>query len=371
MKTAYYIYLLLLALIATSCEDKNSYILKGNIKGLQNPVLYVVSDGDLRIDTVKANSGKFTYRGVSQSGELEPLLIKMEDKSVWITLWVQNGEKYNLTGDANYPELIMVKGGEINKLLSGFKTENLELIKERCDLRDKIISHVEHPEESNPYNDAQLALQMKNAYQILKTRAQDFVEANSSSIAALVIIQDFILDIKNASDIQHFLDLITEEVRVNPLYEKLQILSAQDMQTKEGQPALDFKIKNIQNDTISLETFKDKYLILTFSTSQCEFCKPDYALLLDIRKTFSEKDLAVLTVSLDENKEDWKNYAKENEINWTQAVDSLGWASELVTLYNILSVPCNYLIDNKGIIIGSKLQVDSIQTILKEKLMKK
>jgi len=366
MKKAYYIYLLLLALIAISCENKNSYILKGNIKGLQSSNLYIVPDEDLRIDTIQTQSGKFTYRGASES--VEPLLIYMENKSVWITIWVQNGEKFTLTGDANYPEMIIVKGGEINKLLTEFKIENQSLIKERCDLRDKIIARSEHSEESNTNNNAQLSLQIKNVDRILKTRAQDFVEANPSSIAALVMIQDYILDIENASNIQPFLNLLTEEVKANPLYDKLQMLCSKDLQTKARQPALNFKIKDTHNDTISLETFKDKYLILTFATSRCEFCRPDYIELRTIRNTFPEKDLAILTISLDENKEDWKNFAQENEINWTQVIDSTGWASEMVSLYNVLSVPCNYLIDNKGIIIGSKLHVDSIQTILTEKL---
>jgi len=372
MRTAYHICLLLLALIFASCgKDKNSYILKGNIKGLQSSNLYFVSEGNLYIDTIKSKSGKFTYRGVSQT--VEPLLINMEDESVWITLWVKNGEKFSLTGDANYPEMIMVEGGEINKLLTEFKTENLSLIKERCDLRDKIIARAEQEQmaELNAFNDVQLSLQIKNIDQILKTRAQDFVEANPASIAALAIIKDYILDIKNASDIQPFLDLVTEEVRANPLYDKLQTLSSKDIQTKAGQPALSFKIKDTQNDTISLETFKDKYLILTFATSQCEFCKPDYVDLLNIRKTFQEKDLAILTISLDEIKGDWNNFAQENKIDWTQAIDSLGWASEIASIYNVLSLPCNYLIDNKGNIIGSKLQVDSIQTMLTEKLKTK
>ena len=369
MKTVYYICLLFLAIAVTSCQDKDSYILKGNIKGIQSSNLYIVSESDLRIDTIKAKSGKFTYRGVSQT--VEPLLINMEDKSVWITIWVQNGEKYSLSGDANYPEMIIVKGGEINKLLTEFKTENLSLIKERCDLRDRIVSRLEQTDELNAINDVQLSNQIKNVDQILRTRAQDFVEANPSSIAALVIIHDYILNIENASDIQPFLDILAENVRANSLYDKLQMLCLKDLQTKAGHPALNFEIRDTQNDTINLRTFKDKFLILTFASSKCEFCKPDYIELLDIRNSFPDKDLAILTIFLDENKEDGKKSAEENGINWTQVIDSVGWASEMVSLYNVLSLPCNYLIDNKGIIIGSKLHVDSIQTILSDKLKKK
>ena len=366
MRTANYLYLLLLALIIISCGNKNSYILKGNIKELQNSNLYIVSNNNLQIDTIKTKSGKFTYRGVSQ--DVEPLLINMEDKSVWITLWVKNGEKYSLSGDANYPEMIVVKGGEINKLITEFKNENHSIIKERYDLIERKIASVENSTESNIINDAHVSFQIKNVSQILKTRAQDFVDTNPSSIAALVLIQDYILDIENASDIQPFLDILSEDVKVNPLYNKLQLLSSKDLQTKTGQPALNFSVKDTRNDTISLETFKDKYLILSFSASQCEFCKQDHAELLNIHKTFQEKDLAILTIALDENKEDWKKLAEEYEINWTQVIDSVGWASEMVSLYNVLSLPCNYLIDNNGIIIGSKIQVDSIQTILNEKL---
>jgi len=367
MKILYYFRLLLLVFFVISCGDKNSYVLKGNISGLKNPEIYIVSGTDLHVDTVRTQSGKFTYRGVSDS--IEPLIVYMEGGSVWITVWVHNNENFLLTGNAPYPEMMMVKGGDLNKLLSEFKTENLSLIKERCDLRDNLSARTEHATESGTsINNAQLSSQLKNVDQMMKTRAQDFVEAHPSSIAALVMIQDYILDIEHASDIQPFLNLLTEDVKANPLYDKLYSLCVRDVQTKAGQPALDFKIQDTQKDTISLDTFKNKYLILTFATSQCEFCKPEYAELLDIKKNFSAKEVAILTISLDENKEDWKELAKKKGINWVQAIDSAGWASEIASLYNVSSVPCNYLIDKDKMIIGSKLRIDSIQSILTERL---
>ena len=369
MKTIYYIFLLLFAYVVISCEDRNSFKLDGNIKGLQSPEIYIISGSDLQVDTIQTKSGKFTYKGVSQ--EIEPLVIYMENGNAWITLWVQNGEKYFLKGDANYPEMFMVKGGEINILLSEFKNDNLTLIKEKCELRDKLSVRSEHLTESGANNDTQLSFQMKNVDRILKTKAQDFVEANPSSIAALVMIQDYILDIENASDIQPYLSIVTEEIKSNPLYEKLQTFCMKDLQTKNGQPALNFSITDTKNDTVSLETYKDKYLILTFATSQCEFCIPEYAELLSIQNSFPAKELAILTISLDVNKEDWKNSANENGINWTQAIDSTGWASEMASLYNVLTVPCNYLIDKNGTIVGSKISVDSIQSILTDKLKTK
>ena len=370
MRIINFIYLVLFALIINSCKDNNSYTLKGNIEGLQKNEVYILSCEDLRVDTVLTKSGKFTYRGVSQTAE--PLLIYMENKSVWFTLWVQNGEKFTITGDANCPEMMMVKGGEINKLLSEFKAENSSLIREKCELRDKLSAHSEHAIEPGiNANSVQLSSQLKNINQILKTRAQDFVEAHPSSIASLMLIQNYILDIENTSDILPFLNLVTDEVKANPFYEKLFVRCLKDLKTKAGQPAPDFQLIDTKNDTINLETFKDKFLILMFASSQCEFCELEYTEFIDIQKSFPAKELALLTVALDENKEDWKKTAQEKGINWIQVIDSAGWASEMVSLYNVITIPCNYLIDKNGIIIGSKLYPDSIQAILREKLKTK
>jgi len=370
MKITNSICLLLLALIIVSCGNKDSYILYGNIKGLQNPKIYLVSGENLQFDSIQAKSGKFTYHGVSKT--VQPLLLYMEDKNAWVTLWVQNGETFSLTGDANYPEMMMVKGGEINNLLSKFKQDNLSAIKEKCNFRDKLDNSAPSAESNNNINNTtQFSSQLKNVDQILKSRAQDFIAAHPSSVASLVLIQDYILDIKNACGIQSLLNQLTGEAKTNPLYEKLNMLCIKDLHTKPGQPALNFMIKDTQNDTISLKTFKDKYLILTFATAQCELCKPEYDELLAIQKTFPPKELAILTISLDENKEEWKALAKEKGINWTQAIDSTGWASEIASLYNVSSVPCNYLIDKNGIIVGSKLRIDSIQSILKDKIKPK
>jgi len=326
-----------------------------------------VSGSEFQLDTVRTQSGKFSYRGVSDT--IEPVVLYMENGNSWITIWVQNGEELMLTGNVHYPEMMMVKGGEINKLLSEFKTENLSLIKERCDLRDNLNVRTEQATESgSSINNAQLSSQLKNIDQIVKTRAQDFIKDHPSSVAALVMIQDYVLDVEHACEIQPFLNLLSEEVKKNPLYDKLNTLCMRDIQTKTGQPASDFKIAGMKNDTISLETFKDKYLVLTFATSQCEFCKSDYAELLEMKKKLPEKEVAILTVSLDENKEEWKSFAQNAGINWVQAIDSAGWASEIASHYNVLSVPCNYLIDKEGTIIGSKLRIDSIQSILTEKV---
>jgi peroxiredoxin len=358
----------LCVLVFFSCKHADSYTIHGNLTGVETPEIYIVTrpDSTLQIDTVLSKAGKFKYK--NQSATLQPAVIYMEKGTVWVTVWTKNGENITLTGDVNYPELVLAKGGEINNLLSGFKTANRDLIKKKSDIQDKIPAQSEENAPANtPVNanvNAQCLSQIKNIEQTLKIHAIDFIKSHPASVASLVLIQDFLLDTDNAADILPALSLITGAAQENSLYAKLQAWAVKDLHTEAGSPAPEFSIVGARNDTVRLETFRDRYLLLTFTASWSPFCKTDCRKWLSVRKRFPEKELAILTISLDENKADWEKFAEETGFTWTQAIDNAGWSSSMVALYNVSELPCNYLIDRNGIIIGSKLPVDSIQTIL-------
>ena len=366
------ILVLLCTSVFVSCKDTNTYVIKGTIKGVEVPDIYIVTrtDSTVQIDTVRLKADKFKFRG--ESGNLQPVVIYMEKGDVWMTVWAQNGDNVILTGDVNYPELILAKGGEVNDLLSEFKTQNKALIKEIGDLRDKILTNSRENNASGAeIANAQFLSQIKNINQSLKGHVMDFVNLHPSSVASLVLIQDFLLDIENATDIQQVLSLITGEAKENELYDRLQIWSLKDQQTAVGSPAPDFSILSTKKDTVRLETFKDKYLLLIFTASWSQFGESDYPQWLDIRKSFPEKELGLLTISLDENKSDWEKIVKEKGFTWTQVIDNAGWSSEMIPLYNVSEIPCNYLIDKDKIIVGSKIPIDSIRSILTDKFKTK
>jgi peroxiredoxin len=355
-----------------SCKDTNSYTVNGNIKGIENADLYIVTrtDSAVRIDTIQSKAGKFRFK--SESENFQPVVIYMEKGNVWVTVWAKNGENIDLSGDVSYPELIFAKGGEINNLLSEFKNRHKAAIREKGDLRDKILTNSKETNATGAeIANVQFLSQIKNIDQSLKEHVMDFIKSHPSSVAALVLIQDFLLDIENASDIQPALSLITGEAKENELYAKLQAWSMKDQQTEVGNPAPDFSLLSTKNDTIRLETFKNKYLLLTFAASWSPLCESDYSKWLAIRKDFPENELDMLTISLDENKSDWEKEVKEKGFAWTQVIDNAGWSSAMVSLYNVSEIPCNYLIDKDKKIIGSKIMVDSVWSILDDELKTK
>ncbi|MDR0506313.1 MAG: redoxin domain-containing protein [Dysgonamonadaceae bacterium] len=338
----------------TSCKNnKNLFIVEGNIPNLTNNNLYVVTTSDdIKIDTVQARLGKFYYKASSDS--VIPILIYMEKQSIWMTIWAQNGDDIKIEGDVNCPELIAVKGNEINNLLTEFKSKNHSIIQERCDLVD----------EKNPDNDARI----NDMEQFLKEEAKSFIQKHPSSVASLVLIQDYLLSSGEQDSISPYLSMIEGYAKNDRLYKKLTAIVERYQRTAIGNPAPDFSLISTNNDTLTLSNFKNKYLLLTFETSECDMCDEGYADLVAIRKKYSKKQLEMMTVVLNEDRSKWEKMTENKKNSWYQVVEAR--TSEMRSLYNVTTVPYNYLIDEKGLIFAKDISPDSLKHVLKEQLKK-
>ena len=62
-------------------------------------------------------------------------------------------------------------------------------------------------------------------------------------------------------------------------------------------------------------------------------------------------------MSLDKDKAAWMGAIKQDKLEWPNHVSDLKWwYSDAAKLYNVQSIPANWLIDGNGIIIGKDLR---------------
>jgi hypothetical protein len=71
---------------------------------------------------------------------------------------------------------------------------------------------------------------------------------------------------------------------------------------------------------------------------------------------------------LDKKKENWIKAIKDDNLDWQQVSDLKLWSSEIAKLYGVRSIPGNYLIDSKGIIVAKNLEGEELKTTLKKLL---
>ena len=105
-------------------------------------------------------------------------------------------------------------------------------------------------------------------------------------------------------------------------------------------------------DLISLKDFKGKYLYLDVWATWCKPCKVEFEYLKELEnKLIGNKELQIISISVDNSYENWKNYLGDNSIFGKQLF--AGWKSDFVKYYAIGALPRFIFLDKEGRIISA------------------
>lgn len=143
-------------------------------------------------------------------------------------------------------------------------------------------------------------------------------------------------------------------------------IKAQVLGIPINQPAPGFTQNDINEKPVSLKDFKGKYVLLDFWASWCEPCRRENPNLVEVYKEYHDKGLEIISVSLDDDKNAWKEAVIKDNLPWTQLSDLKGEQNEAAKLYNVTALPYNYLINPDGVMIGRLLKKDRLRNKLKE-----
>lgn len=180
--------LLLIALcgFATmSCVRQNDrrVTVQGAVSQLGESVLYVTytnTQYKRTIDTLQAsNSGKFHLK-LRTFDDLQPITIYFVRKKCWTTLFAEPGDRITISGNIEYVDLLTIRGGVVNNDLNRFKAKIRGLYQERLDLLKGYYAR----EKDTEVRLAEINL-------LLKRAAKEFIMENPTSVASVVLIQDF------------------------------------------------------------------------------------------------------------------------------------------------------------------------------------
>ncbi|MCL1938269.1 MAG: TlpA family protein disulfide reductase [Candidatus Azobacteroides sp.] len=111
---------------------------------------------------------------------------------------------------------------------------------------------------------------------------------------------------------------------------------------------------------------KGKYVLLDFWASWCSPCRKEMPMLVELYRTYKNKNFEIVGYSLDEEKEAWEKGIEQLNISWPQMSDCKKWESDPVKLYSVQSIPCAILIDPEGKIIQRDLYGEELANTIRQ-----
>lgn len=126
-----------------------------------------------------------------------------------------------------------------------------------------------------------------------------------------------------------------------------------------------------EGKTISLSSLRGKVVLIDFWASWCGPCRAENPTVVAAYKKYKDanfgtaKGMSIFSVSLDVNPGAWKAAIAKDSLYWSAHVcDFQGWNSPIAGLYGITSIPANFLLNEKGIIVKKNLRGAELLEVL-------
>ncbi|WP_167343692.1 TlpA disulfide reductase family protein [Pedobacter borealis] len=132
-----------------------------------------------------------------------------------------------------------------------------------------------------------------------------------------------------------------------------------------GKTAPVFTLLDSLGNSLSLESLRGKYVLVDFWADWCAPCRAEFPYLSKANNQYSSKGFVILGVSVNMNTTPlkWKQAIVAEKSKWLHVYDEKGAVGKQ---YGIKSIPQNFLLDPKGVIIAVNLRGEELGKKLKE-----
>lgn len=360
-------------LLLSGCNNKNKFTVEGVVNGETKNYIYISKvdvDKPVFIDSIKIKkNGNFKVNVKASEPDFYQLGFSSRD---FITLLAEPGERITLTFNSknlfeNY-SVTGSSGSEKIRLLDMALNETKRQLDSLTSLYKK---------ESTEPGFEKRGAELETEYtRILKDQRRfniEFIIKNLGSLATIKALYQRIdpetYVLYDPHDLQ-YMKIATDSLslfypdskHVKALAadfenEKNQLYSNQLSQLTKDLPEtkLDPDLMDVTGKRIKMSSIKGKYVLLTFWSTSSSECVSENLQFKEIYKQYNKKGFEIYQINLDENESMWKAAVKFDELPWVSTREDDPLNPVNAVLFNVRSLPTNYLFDKEGKIIASNL----------------
>jgi len=335
-----------------SCTANKKYTVKGQFKDCNSDSVWLVGNQSGNVlASAPLSDGSFVLQG-----EIEvPVMARITTSRFGIgqtcDIVVEPGE---MEMTVEHDSLYLMGGTRANDGISNLKRTVFEInekIKANGGAADNSIIAMIEDYENN-----------------LKSSLKD----NMDNFYGLILVQS-LADPDDPESTRIFLDKFPQNLKKTQEWQDLSENVEKLMSFGVGKPYLDFTQNDADGNPVTaskvIAESRTRYVLIDFWASWCGPCMSELPYLKEAYAKYSSKGFEILGVSLDQDREAWLNAIRQEEMNWLHVSDLNFWNNEVAQLYNIHSIPANFLVDcQTGIIIAKGLRGNALVSKLADLL---
>ncbi|WPU93638.1 TlpA disulfide reductase family protein [Mucilaginibacter sabulilitoris] len=223
-------------------------------------------------------------------------------------------------------------------------------------------------QQKSPDFQSRMQARYKNIQAEQKAALKNFITNNPNSYLSLLAINSVAGPAPDPAEIEPLFNGLSQSLKDSETGKNLKHGIDALKVTAIGAVAPDFTQNDANGTPVKLSSFRGKYVLLDFWASWCGPCRQENPNVVRNYNKYKAKNFTVVGVSLDkpEGKAAWLAAIKSDGLEWTQVSDLKFWNNEAAALYQVSSIPQNYLIDPNGKIIAKNLRGEDLDAKLQE-----
>ncbi|HOP57782.1 MAG TPA: TlpA disulfide reductase family protein [Bacteroidales bacterium] len=368
-----YFILIIPVLIITGCHDKNSFTIYGTAQKKTQDYIFlsrVNVNTTVPIDSSKIKkNGDFKFKVKAEEPDFYQISYTPGN---FITLLAEPGEKIKLLLKNN----ILIDdysvdgspGSEQIRMLDSSLLQTKYLL----DSLNKLYINI----SSNPGNEEKMTLLEQEYRKVMNEQRKfniSFILDNYRSLASIKALYQKLDDntyVLNLTRDLQYMKIVSDTLsryypsskhtralmrdfnnEMSQLYTR-QLIAASDTlpETK-----LDPDLVDINGKRIKLSSLRGKYVLLTFWSADSQECIEENLQLKRLYNTYKNRGFEIYQINLDTDEQKWKNAVSFDELPWISTREDDPSDPYNARLYNIKTLPSNFLYDREGNVIGTNL----------------
>lgn len=363
-----------------------SYILEGNIKGLEDGTIIELIPGathssETAVAETTSKNGNFTFTGKLKEPRL--FYISFAKSKGFIPVLVEN-TKIKVTAEAEISKKEDQRINFKNEVVTGSKSN--DYFKKETAFReelnnDYVAYHKGTEELSELYSKARIAGNKKQMDSIGNTPQWKKFEADEKAFFAKVQSSSENLISKHKATWWGPFFMMTQYSYFTPDQKPVFAqFSEKAKKSYYGQLAdTELNPKSLVGTNVSNFALNDKdgkgfnvkdiiagkkYILIDFWASWCAPCRKEIPNLKTAYTTYSDKGFEILSISIDKDPKAWQKALGQENMQWHNLLDD----NKVSNAFNVKTIPATYLVDSKGVIISDNLRGEALEEKLKELL---